>query len=85
MCILPQFKKKKSFRDRIRNLFITLSLQRASLVAQLVKNTPAMQEAPVRFLNQEDPLENLSPLKSSWASLVAQMVKNPLAMQETWV
>ena len=29
----------------------------ASLVAQLVKNLPAMQEAPVRFLGQEDPLE----------------------------
>ena len=28
-----------------------------SLIAQLVKNTPAMQETPVRFLGQEDPLE----------------------------
>ena len=27
------------------------------LVAQLVKNSPAMQETPVRFLGQEDPLE----------------------------
>ena len=26
-------------------------------VAQLVKNLAAMQEAPVRFLGQEDPLE----------------------------
>ena len=30
---------------------------RASLVAQLVKNPPAMQEALVQFLGQEDPLE----------------------------
>ena len=29
----------------------------ASLVAQLVKNLPAMQETPVQFLGQEDPLE----------------------------
>ena len=29
----------------------------ASLVAQLVKNLPAMQETPVRFLSREDPLE----------------------------
>ena len=29
----------------------------ASLVAQLVKNPPAMQETPVRFLGREDPLE----------------------------
>ena len=29
----------------------------ASLVAQLVKNLPVMQETPVKFLGQEDPLE----------------------------
>ena len=29
----------------------------ASRGAQLVKNPSAMQETPVRFLNQEDPLE----------------------------
>ena len=28
-----------------------------SLIAQLVKNPPAMQETPVRFLGQDDPLE----------------------------
>ena len=30
---------------------------RDSLVSQLVKNLPAMQETSVRFLGQEDPLE----------------------------
>ena len=30
---------------------------RDSLVSQLVKNLPAMQEMLVRFLSQEDPLE----------------------------
>ena len=30
---------------------------RASLIAQLVKNMPAMQETLVRFLSQKDPLE----------------------------
>ena len=29
----------------------------ASLVAQLVKNLPAMKDIPVQFLGQEDPLE----------------------------
>ena len=29
----------------------------ASLVAQLVKNLPAMQETPIQFLGWEDPLE----------------------------
>ena len=32
-------------------------MERASLVAQLVKNPPAVQETLVRFLGQEDPLE----------------------------
>ena len=31
--------------------------QGVSLRAQLVKNPPATQENPVRFLGQEDPLE----------------------------
>ena len=39
-------------------MIIVLILQmRASLRAQLVKNLPAMQETPVRFLGWEDPLE----------------------------
>ena len=33
---------------------------RASLLAQLVKNLPAMQETPVLLLGQEDPLEKES-------------------------
>ena len=37
----------------------------ASLVAQLVKNPPAMQETPVRFLGQEDPLEKKGPATHS--------------------
>ena len=32
-------------------------LIRASLIAQLVKNLPAMQETPVQFLGWEDPVE----------------------------
>ena len=58
-----------------------------SLVAQLVKNLPALQEMWVRYLGWEDPLEKGIgyPLKYSWASLVTQLVMNPPAMQETWV
>ena len=59
---------------------------RASLVAQLVKNLPAIQETPVQFLGREDPMERVGyPLQYSWASLVAQMVKNLPAVWETWV
>ena len=32
---------------------------RASLIAELVKNLPAMQETLVQFLGLEDPLENV--------------------------
>ena len=45
---------------RLSDLHFTLSSDnvfKASLIAQLVKNPPAMQETPVRFLGQEDPLE----------------------------
>ena len=39
-------------------IFITHSREgRSSLVAQLVKNLPAMQETTVQFLGQEDSLE----------------------------
>ena len=45
-----------------------------------------MQETLVRFLGQEDMLENGQATHSqfSWASLVAQLVKNLSAMWETW-
>ena len=36
---------------------MTMPIRGASLVAQLVKSLPAMQETPVRFLGLEDPLE----------------------------
>lgn len=41
--IPPDYKKKKE--------------KGASLIAQLVKNPPAMQETPVRLLGREDLLE----------------------------
>ena len=44
---------------------IRLELRRASLVAQLVKNPPAIQETPVQFLGQEDPLEKGTAAHSS--------------------
>ena len=38
---------------------------KSSLVAQMVKNLPAMQETPVRFLGGEDPLEKGTATHSS--------------------
>ena len=34
-----------------------LNISFSSLIAQLVKNLPAMQETPIWFMDQEDPLE----------------------------
>ena len=70
------------------SLLLTGSFQQcwASLVAQVVKNPPAMWDTPARSLGQEDPLEKgVYPLQYSWASLVSQLVKNLPAMWETWV
>ena len=59
---------------------------RASLVAQLVKNLPPMQEQwSIPGLGRSAREGIGYPFQYSWASLVAQTVKNPPAMQETWV
>ena len=57
----------------------------ACLVAQLVKNPPAMQERPwFNYWVGKIPGEGIGyPLQYSWSSPVAQMVKKTPAMQET--
>ena len=52
---------------------------------KMVKSLPAMQETPVLFLGQEDPLEkgkDTTPLFLGFPG--GSDVKNPPAMQETW-
>ena len=46
-----------SGRSAEEGIGYTLQYSWASLVAQLVKNPPAIQETPARFLGGEDPLE----------------------------
>ena len=53
----------------------------ASLIAQLVKNPPEIQETLVWFLNWEEEIGY--PLQFSWTSFVAQLVKKRPAMWET--
>ena len=63
----------------------SLKFEEASLVAQMVKNPPVMQESLILGLSRS-PGERIGyPLQYSWASLVAQLVKNLPAMRETWV
>ena len=65
----------------------TFPLLRASLIAQLVKNPPTVQETPssIPGLRRFAGAGIGYPLQYSWASLVAQLVKKLPAMQETWV
>ena len=63
-----------------------INVTRTSLVAQLVKNPPAMQETQVRFLDWEDPWRRgRLPTLVFLGFPVAQLVKNLPAMPETWV
>ena len=59
----------------------------AALIAQLVKNLPAMQETLVRILGQKDPLEKAQTTHTSILGLPLGLkpVKSPHATQETWV
>ena len=72
---------KEHFFEGIRD-------QRASLIAQLIKNPPAMQDPDPGSIPglERSTGEGIGyPFQYSWASLVTQMVKNLPAMWETWV
>ena len=52
---------QKFLLPRMHTLYnpLLLSVGGPSLLAQVVKNLPVMQETLVQFLDQEDPLENI--------------------------
>ena len=55
-----------------------------SLIAQLVKNLPAVKETLDRFLGREDRWRGVVyPLLYSWVSFVAQLAKNLPALWDT--
>ena len=45
------------FQTYVYHIDPSCTIKRASVIAQVVKNLPAMQEILVQFLGQEDPLE----------------------------
>ena len=53
----------------------------ASLVAQMVKRLPAMQETRVRFLGQEDPLEKEMAIHSSTLAWKIPWTEEPDRLQ----
>ena len=65
---------------------VTIQFTRVSLVAQLVKNPPAVQETVLIPGSGRISGEGLGySLQYSWPSLVVQAVKNLPAMREIWV
>ena len=57
--------------------------QGASLVAQMVKNLPTMQETGVRSLDQEDPLEKEMATHSSILAWSFPWTEEPGELQST--
>ena len=55
-------------------------LTRASLIAQLVKHPPAVQETPVQSLGQEDPLEKGMATYSGILAWRIPWTEEPMAM-----
>ena len=53
----------------------------ASLVAQMVKGLPAMQETQVRFLGQEDPLEKEMAIHSTTIAWKIPWTEEPGRLQ----
>ena len=59
------------------------ALQETSLVAQMVKNLPAVQETWVRSLDQEDPLEKEMANHSSISAWKIPWTEEPGGLQST--
>ena len=60
---------------------ISLAIIWASLVAQLGKNLPAMQETQVQFLGQEDPMEKEMAIYSSILAWKISWTEEPGRLQ----
>ena len=56
-------------------------MYRASLIAQSVKNLPAMQKPWVRFLGQDDPLEKEMAIHSSILTWKIPWTEEPSELQ----
>ena len=69
------------FKKDVKNK-ISFTL-RASLVAQMVKDLPAMQETQVRSLGREDPLEKEMTTLSSILAWKVPWIEEPGRLQST--
>ena len=64
-------------------LLLTVTLDQASPVAQMVKNLPAMQENRVQSLGQEDPLQKGLATHSSILAWRIPWTEEPGGLQST--
>ena len=69
------------WRQKERGTLGVICCHWASLIAQSVKNLPAMQEIWVRFLGQEDPLEKEMASHSSMLAWRIPWTKDPRGIQ----
>ena len=72
---------------RCIEIFLPVLSIRASLIAQLVKNPPTMQETPVWFLGREHPLEKglSNPLQYSGLENSMDCIVHGVAKSWTWL
>ena len=70
-------KQKRENMTNITNTIPSTSTVWASLVAQMVKNLPAMQETRVQSLDQEDPLEKVMATHSTILAWRIPWTKEP--------
>ena len=74
---------KKNKPNVVRIEYIMGRMDGASLIAQLVKNPPAMHQTPVRFLGQEDPLKGKATQSSILACRIPWTVVHGVAKSQT--
>ena len=67
--------------NSVASLAASFSELRASLVAQLVKNLPAIQVTQFRFLGWEDPLEEEMPTQSTFLAWEIPWTEEPGGLQ----
>ena len=72
------------FSSPVLHLLLTFFILRASLVAQVVKNLPNIQEIPDQILGREDPLEDRIPTPVFFGFPGGSAGNNPPVMWETW-
>ena len=75
----PRGRKESDTTERLH--FHFHGKRRASLVAQLVRNLPAMQETLVRFLGREDSLEKGTATHSSILAWRIPWTEEPSRLQ----